>query len=260
MAYKKILGIYRILNLINNKSYVGSAISYKQRISGHKTLLKKNKHFNKHLQASYNKYGIGNFKFELLEVVKNPQLLEKREKFNIKKLKSNNSKFGYNKRIDCITNLGMKSSEQKKINLSLSHIGIKRTKQANLKIAKSQHKKVYKISLKGKILKQYNSIKEAAIKNKIHHQGISACCRNKLNFTGGYYWCFVKNYKLFKPKNVFIKRSKKFLKYKYVNTETLEEYYKLSDLSKKLKIKYMTLYQMLTGEMINKTKFIRYEI
>ncbi len=260
MPYKKIFGIYRILNLINNKSYVGSAVSIMLRFSVHKTLLKKNKHFNKHLQASYNKYGIYNFKFEILEVVRNVKSLEGREKFHIKKIKSNNTKFGYNKRIDCTTNLGMKASEQKKINLSLSHIGIKRTKKANLKIIKSQYKEVYKISLNGKILKKYKSIKEAAKKNKTHHQSISACCRNKLNFTSGYYWCFVKNYKFFKPKKVFIKRSKKFLKYKYINTETLEEYNKLSDLAKKLKMKYMSLYQMLTGEKINKTKFIRYVI
>ena len=43
------IGIYKIVNSINNKIYVGSAKNIKKRWSAHKSDLNKNKHHNKHL-------------------------------------------------------------------------------------------------------------------------------------------------------------------------------------------------------------------
>ena len=62
---EKKCGIYKITNIINNKVYVGSAVNVTYRFKTHKRLLKQNKHFNTHLQSSYNKYGKDNFKFEM---------------------------------------------------------------------------------------------------------------------------------------------------------------------------------------------------
>ncbi|MHA1342378.1 MAG: GIY-YIG nuclease family protein [Promethearchaeota archaeon] len=59
-------GIYQILNKINNKIYIGSAVDLKQRKNSHFNTLDKNKHWNKYLQRSYNKYGKENFKFQIL--------------------------------------------------------------------------------------------------------------------------------------------------------------------------------------------------
>ena len=56
-------GIYAIKNLINNKMYIGSTSDFKSRCRSHRTLLNRNKHFNKHLQNSVNKYGLSNFEF-----------------------------------------------------------------------------------------------------------------------------------------------------------------------------------------------------
>ena len=59
-------GIYKITNTINNKCYIGSAVNFNKRFSAHKNLLNKNKHTNKHLQASYNLYGSDCFKYDIL--------------------------------------------------------------------------------------------------------------------------------------------------------------------------------------------------
>ena len=68
-------GIYKIVNLQTNKYYVGSTKDFKQRKQCHFSRLKCNTHTNKHLQNAYNKYGKDNFKFEIIEYVKEEMLL-----------------------------------------------------------------------------------------------------------------------------------------------------------------------------------------
>ena len=60
-------GIYCIINIKNNKRYIGSSIDIEQRFKQHLYSLSKNKHYNKHLQLSFNKYGENNFIFEIME-------------------------------------------------------------------------------------------------------------------------------------------------------------------------------------------------
>jgi len=86
-------GIYKITNKINNKVYIGQSKNIKSRIYIHKRDLKLNKHYNPHLQASFNKYGIESFSFETVEICKESQLNNK-EIFWIKKYDSFNN--GYN--------------------------------------------------------------------------------------------------------------------------------------------------------------------
>lgn len=65
-------GIYKIQNLVNGKTYVGSTrnkICY--RWYCHKKTLRKNTHRNIRLQRAWNKYGESNFKFEILEEITN---------------------------------------------------------------------------------------------------------------------------------------------------------------------------------------------
>ena len=65
-------GIYVIKNIITNKVYVGSAArNFIVRYNTHYNLLKKNQHFNKHLQDSWNKYKEENFQFRVLFICEN---------------------------------------------------------------------------------------------------------------------------------------------------------------------------------------------
>lgn len=50
----------------------------------------------------------------------------------------------------------------------------------------SNHK--VKQLLKGKVIKEYNSLKEASLKTNIKYQGISKCCRQQQRTAGGYEW------------------------------------------------------------------------
>ena len=60
-------GVYKITNIITNKFYIGSSNNIQERIKTHFRELKNNRHLNKHLQSSYNKYGKDNFIVDILE-------------------------------------------------------------------------------------------------------------------------------------------------------------------------------------------------
>lgn len=72
-------GIYKILNKINNKFYIGSSINIKRRWMHHKTYLNGGYHINKHLQNAWNKFGIENFEFLILEETSEEELLAKEQ-------------------------------------------------------------------------------------------------------------------------------------------------------------------------------------
>jgi group I intron endonuclease len=117
-------GVYKIYNLKNEKCYIGSSKNVSLRCDNHKQNLKNNKHSNKHLQASYNKYGKETFIFLAIEYCDN--FLE-REQYWMDLLDANNNKKGYNKRIKVDSNSGRKGykmSDEFKQKMRL--IGLKR--------------------------------------------------------------------------------------------------------------------------------------
>jgi group I intron endonuclease len=60
-------GIYKIINVINNKFYVGSAVDFTVRKRKHWWELRRGTHRNKHLQAAWLKYGEPAFTFVIVE-------------------------------------------------------------------------------------------------------------------------------------------------------------------------------------------------
>ncbi len=71
--------IYKILNLVNDKFYVGSTTNKKVRFREHRKQLRGNRHHCKHLQAAWNKYGEEKFDFRVVEVVPDGVLLAEAE-------------------------------------------------------------------------------------------------------------------------------------------------------------------------------------
>lgn len=61
--------IYKIINTVNGKFYVGSTIDPRVRFQNHRRLLRKGKHHCAHLQAAWNKYGESKFVFTVVETV-----------------------------------------------------------------------------------------------------------------------------------------------------------------------------------------------
>lgn len=106
----KISGIYKIINIINNKIYIGSSCNIKARWQTHRDTLRKNIHHNKHLQKSYNKYGKDNFTFEIIELCDKEFLLIK-EQYWLDLLNPTNNKIGYNNAQIAGSCLGIKQSK-----------------------------------------------------------------------------------------------------------------------------------------------------
>ena len=61
------IGIYEIVNIIDNKRYIGSSICIKNRKYNHFAQLRKNIHYNEYLQRAFNKYKEINFSFNIIE-------------------------------------------------------------------------------------------------------------------------------------------------------------------------------------------------
>lgn len=60
-------GIYKIINVVNNKFYVGSAVDLKRRKARHFSELRHGRHNNRYLQAAWVKYGEQAFVFVVVE-------------------------------------------------------------------------------------------------------------------------------------------------------------------------------------------------
>lgn len=131
-------GVYSIINIINNKQYIGSSRKIESRWKAHIRLLNNNNHHSQHLQNAWLKYGEHNFKFIiLLECSPNERIVF--EQKCIDKFKTTVPIFGYNVRSDASGGNGM--SEETKQKISVALLGKKRgpkTKEQKLKQSLSQ--------------------------------------------------------------------------------------------------------------------------
>ena len=75
----KVCGIYQIRNKLTRIVYVGQSVDIERRKHNHMRHLKTNRHVNKHLQRSYNKYGESNFEFNVLEECSIERLTEREQ-------------------------------------------------------------------------------------------------------------------------------------------------------------------------------------
>lgn len=203
-------GIYIITNIVNNKKYIGSSLDYKRRIGQHKYSLRKNSHYNKHLQSSFNKYKEESFEFKLLELTNN---LIERETFHIYNENVLNPLYGYNKAtiIENTSGYTMSEFSRKKMSIAkkgtIMHINTKkalikankeriyntshlRTKEVLNKISVALMKPILQYDLLGNFIKKWASVKEASQFYSILHTNISACARGKRLKTGNYQWFY----------------------------------------------------------------------
>ena len=69
------MGIYKIINVVNNKFYVGSAVNFSRRKTRHFSELRNGRHNNKKLQNAWAKYGEAAFVFVVVEEVQDKAVL-----------------------------------------------------------------------------------------------------------------------------------------------------------------------------------------
>ena len=100
-------GIYAIINTVNGKRYIGSAVNLRKRKAQHKLNLNKGIHQNIILQNAWNKHGSDNFIFVVLEYCSSDTLLKK-EQHHI------DTKADYNICPTAGNTLGMKHTEEAK--------------------------------------------------------------------------------------------------------------------------------------------------
>lgn len=123
-------GIYKIVNKINFKFYIGSSSNIDRRWKKHLSELRKGKHYNSYLQNSFNKYGESSFHLEIIEETTN---LMEREQHFLDSLQPY-SPIGYNIRLkssggDGITN----NPNRRKILKNIKNAVIKRYKNMTQK-------------------------------------------------------------------------------------------------------------------------------
>ena len=147
----KFSGIYCIINIKNSKRYIGSSKNIRQRLWTHRAYLRHNNHENAHLQAAWNKYGEDNFDYFILEPCKEDILL-RREQYYIDSIKPEYNINLETQRPPCTLESRKKQSETRK----------KLYAEGKLKPS-FKHIHTYVYDLDGNFLKEYSSMKKAAL-------------------------------------------------------------------------------------------------
>lgn len=107
-------GIYKILNKVNGKFYIGSAVNLSKCWREHQHHLNNGTHKNVHLQSAWNTYWDTSFEFIIIEVCEKEKLLG-REQYWIDTTKCCDRKIGYNLNLVAGNMLGFKHSEETKL-------------------------------------------------------------------------------------------------------------------------------------------------
>ena len=120
--------IYRFKNTLNGKVYIGqTVVPVRKRLIQHMTFSRPwTKCHKTYFHKALNKYGLINFKFDVIEICASQEELDLREKYWISYYKSNNRNFGYN--IECGGKDGRKGialTNEHKNKLLLANIGKK---------------------------------------------------------------------------------------------------------------------------------------
>lgn len=174
--------IYKIINLINNKIYIGKEVRVRENYFGS----------GKIIQLAIKKYGKENFTKSVLEICNNKVELSLREIYWIAFFDSTNKKIGYNinKGGEGGNILGRKLSDETKEKIRQANLGRKDDDNRKKKISNSLKGRTVntetkeKISASIKSSKKYKDsrLKITGIKHTIEHkQKISESCKGDKN-------------------------------------------------------------------------------
>ena len=200
--------IYKITNLINNKIYIGQTTrNMKERMSEHI------RHHKIPIDKDIFKYGINNFKIEVIDTANNQKELDEKEIKYIHEYDCMIPK-GYNLTLGGRTTKGYKHTQEAKKKMSIEKskaytgngnpfFGKKHTDKSKVKMSekrkgmkhlteeqinrlRASHVTVKVICIEtGEI---FNSIKEASEKYNIFATHITRVCKGKKKSCGGYHW------------------------------------------------------------------------
>lgn len=159
-------GIYFIKNNITGRVYIGSSSNLRRRFEHHRWLILNNNHHNSYLQRSINKYGVENFKFEV--ICKCPS-----EKYYLEKLENYFFKIitlKYNQEGVAVNNTGRVLSEETKKKISKANKG-NTPPNKGVPMSQEQKDKISKAN-KGKCFREnFKQTEEVKLKISISKKG-----------------------------------------------------------------------------------------
>ena len=166
--------IYKAINKINNKVYIGQTYkTLKERIRNHK-----NQSLSGHKKAYFNlaivKHGFENFIWEEIDSANSSEELDYLECYWIKWYHSNNRKYGYNLAIGGKVNRGYKQKNPSIFKGKLRPFGFKIKPGKPVRCIEND--------------KIYKNIKEAASSLNLTPSGLTSVIRGKQKTFGGYHW------------------------------------------------------------------------
>ena len=202
--------IYLRTNIINGKQYVGQANDFERR---EQDWMCDSRYSGGVIDKARAKYGVENFKVEILRECKTKDELNYWEKYYISEL---NTKVpnGYNltdggegavgaiiseesrKKMSeakkgCIPwNKGIPASEEQKKRHSEIMKGHIPWNKGICGYTTKKKKRIYQYSLDGTLINIYDSVKEAAEKTNANPSGIVQCCKGIYNKSKGFKWSY----------------------------------------------------------------------
>ncbi len=192
-AYKYYCGIYQIRSIRNGKYYIGSAKNFYNRWHVHSHHLRENTHFNDHLLAHKNKYGINDFVIEILEIVNSEESLIKREQWWLDNTPCCNREFGFNKCPTAQSQLGreMPQIHRDKVgNRSIGNkycLGRKLSQETRANISRVQGVPLAQYSMDGKLIKVFETPFFATLEG-FNRNVILLVTQGKVKQSDGFFW------------------------------------------------------------------------
>lgn len=205
------IGIYKITNLINNKIYIGLSTDIRRRWEQHRNRSRDLK-YQTHLYCAIRKYGLQNFKFEVIEEC-DKDCLQEREKYWIAYYDSYNN--GYNETLggECGSppeydrtliekywndGYNIKSIAEllgcspATVVVALKELNLYSIKEIKKRQYVSLSTPVFQYDLNGAFVKQFDSLHQAADSVQGQTQSIKKCCNRQYKYAYDSIWRFYK--------------------------------------------------------------------
>lgn len=231
---KNASAIYQIQNVVTGKVYIGSSVQIWKRFKDHRSRLKGNKHGNIYLQNAWNKYGMSNFIFIVLEIINDDMKLVAREQHYLNlfstSIKYNIRKFATAPNGDELKKLGTYTDLQKP---------------------------VYQLSAStGEVITKYKSITIASQETNIWEPAISGVCSGLRKTAGGYLWQFKEDYDNGTRKEIPIPHHYKVNQCDLHSGEVITQFNSLRKASEKTGIPRSTISEACKGKRISVGGFV----
>jgi group I intron endonuclease len=219
--------VYYIINIVNNKQYIGCSSNFDKRKKEHLYKLHKQKHENIYLQRAWDKYGENNFTFEvkfqfstskemynkeieliyqennLYNTAKGGQggdifsTLSEEKQLEIRKIKSKQTKEFFKTGVIPKPKKFKEYLEGEALNKQLLKWSECKKGKKNSRFKYSD--KVYQLDLTYKIVKIWDFLYNLKNNEEYTYQYVRKCCLKIKGYNKhkNFYWMFEKDYKLF---------------------------------------------------------------